>query len=135
MYQFTDGTFAIARQYCVHDHKVVRDGPWHDRHSCWFNALYSRVIPTHAIELAAAHLQVEVDRILARHRIRGATLAQQQRLATVIHLCGAGAGAGYARRGFAFAAGQRCGSHDPRVYLARVASMQQVFRRLAATGR
>ena len=30
MYQITDGTFAEAKRYCIHDHAVVEDGPWHD---------------------------------------------------------------------------------------------------------
>ena len=37
MFQITDGTFAEARRYCIHDHVVVEDGPWHDPRSCWFN--------------------------------------------------------------------------------------------------
>src|SRR4051794_13258112 len=37
MFQITDGTFAEAKRYCIHDHVVVEDGPWHDRRSCWFN--------------------------------------------------------------------------------------------------
>jgi len=48
----------------------------------------------------------------------------------VIHLCGAGAGAAYARRGLAFAPSQRCGSHDPRHYVAKVEAMQRRFAQL-----
>ena len=48
MFQITDGTFAEARRYCIHDHVVVEDGPWHDARSCWFNGLYTRVVPGHA---------------------------------------------------------------------------------------
>ncbi len=60
MYQITDGTFAEARRYCIHDHAVAEDGPWHDPRSCWFNALYTRVVPSHAVELTAAYLDVRV---------------------------------------------------------------------------
>jgi hypothetical protein len=49
----------------------------------------------------------------------------------VIHLCGAGAGDEYARRGFQLAAGQRCGDHEVRVYLARIEAMKSVFDRLS----
>ena len=56
MFQITDGTFAEARRYCIHDHVVVEDGPWHDPHSCWFNALYTRVVAGHAVEMTAALL-------------------------------------------------------------------------------
>ncbi len=132
MYQITDGTFAIARQYCIHDHVVVEDGPWDAWHSCWFNSLYTRVIPSHAVELTAAYVDKGVARALARHGIKSATLDQKQKLATLIHLCGAGAGDAYARRGLRLIRGQRCGDHDARAYLARVASMQKNFARLAA---
>lgn len=127
MYQFTDGTFELARRYCIHDHKVVEDGPWHDLQSCWFNGLYTRVVPSHAVEMTSAYLHRQVVTLLGRHRV-AATFAQKQRLAAVIHLCGGGAGNAFAARGFVFAEGQRCGDHDPRVYLSRVARMQAVFR-------
>ena len=35
MYQLTDGTFEEARRYCIHDHVVVEEGPWHDFRSCF----------------------------------------------------------------------------------------------------
>lgn len=130
MYQLIDGTFAEARRYCIHDHEVVEDGPWHDMRSCWFNGLYTRVLPSHAVELTAAYLDQRVTRILSRHRIKRATLAQKQDLAAVIHLCGAGAGNGFAARGFRFRPGQRCGDHDPAIYLAKVGEMKRVFARL-----
>ena len=60
MYQITDGTFAEARRYCIHDHAVAQDGPWNDWQSCWFNRLYTRVIPSHAVELTAAYLDRSV---------------------------------------------------------------------------
>jgi hypothetical protein len=132
MYQITDGTFAEAKRYCIHDHAVVEDGPWHDPRSCWFNALYLRVVPSHAVELTAAYLDVRVAGILARQRIGSATLAQRQYLAAVIHLCGAGAGEVYAKRGFRLTDGQRCGDHAVRDYLERLESMKRVFARLAA---
>jgi hypothetical protein len=134
MYQITDGTFGEAKRYCIRDHAVVADGPWHDLRSCWFNALYFRVVPSHAVELTAAYLDVRVAGILARPRIGPATLRQKQDLAAVIHLCGAGAGETYARRGFKLADGQRCGDHDVRAYLDRLDAMKRVFVRLAASG-
>jgi hypothetical protein len=127
MYQITDGTFAESRRYCVHNHVVVEDGPWNDTRSCWFNWAYFRVIPSHAVELTSAHLDRSVANALARAGIRSASPQQRQDLAAVIHLCGAGAGAVYARRGLRFAPGQRCGDHDPREYVARVNRMKRVF--------
>jgi len=132
MYQITDGTFDEARRYCIRDHQVIEDGPWNDWHSCWFNSLYTRVIPSHAVELTSAYLDNRVAAILRRHRISAATRQQRQDLATIIHLCGAGAGNSYARRGLRASSGQKCGDHDVRGYLNKVNSMKRVFARLAA---
>jgi hypothetical protein len=131
MYQITDGNFAEARRYCIRDHLVVEDGPWNDWHSCWFNGLYARVIPSHAVELTSAYLDRSVANILERHRIGAATLQHKQMLAALIHLCGAGAGDEFARRGFKLNEGQHCGDHPARVYLDRVSAMKAVFDRLA----
>jgi len=130
MYQITNATFREARRYCIHDHVVVEDGPWHDVHSCWFNGLYFRVVPSHAVELTSALLDRDVARTLAQRRIAAATFAQKQDLAAIIHLCGAGAGDAYARRGFRLAPAQRCGDHDPARYLARVNAMKRQFARM-----
>jgi len=132
MYQLTDGTFEEAKRYCIHDHVVVEDGPWNDVRSCWFNRLYSRVVPSHAIELTAALLDRGVAQTLESRHSATATLRQQQDLAAVIHLCGAGAGDAYAARGFRLTARQRCGDHDVRGYLARVNALKGEFARLAA---
>jgi hypothetical protein len=130
MFQITDGTFAQARRYCIHDHAVVEDGPWHELRSCWFNALYTRVLPTHAIELTSAYLDRNVANTLRRHRVRHATLEQKQNLAALIHLCGVAAAGGYARRGFRLTAGERCGAHAAARYVQRVRTMQAAFARL-----
>jgi hypothetical protein len=132
MYQITDGTFAEARHYCIRHHALAREGAWNDWHACWFNNLYLRVLPGDAVELTAAYLHLKVTGILARPRLSAASLAQRQHLAAVVHLCGAGAAAQYAQRGFRFADGERCGAHDPREYLRRVDGMRAVFARLAA---
>jgi hypothetical protein len=131
MYQMTDGTFAEARRYCIHDHTVAEDGPWNSWRSCWFNSLYARVVPAHAVELTSAYLDRSVAITLARHRMASATLQHKQELAAVIHLCGARAGDNYARRGFRLIDGQRCGDHDGRVYLEHINEMKGVFDRLA----
>jgi hypothetical protein len=127
MYQITDPTFLEAKRYCIHDHVVVEDGPWHDVRSCWFNWLYARVVPSHAVEMTAALLDRSVSSTMARHRIGAATLQQKQDLAAIIHLCGAGPGDAYARRGFRLTAGQKCGDHDVAGYLAQVNRMKRWF--------
>jgi hypothetical protein len=126
MYQITDATFQEAKRYCIHDHVVAE-------RACWFNSFYTRVVPSHAVELTAALLDRGVASTLERQRIVASTLRQQQDLAAVIHLCGAAAGNTYARRGFRLTAGQQCGDHDVSRYLAQVNAMKRQFLRLAAT--
>jgi hypothetical protein len=135
MYQFTDGTFEQAKRYCIHDHRVVEEGPWYDWRTCWFNELYFRVVPSHAIELTSAYLDRAVSKTLARHGIRRATPAQKQRLAALIHLCGSAAGERYARRGLALSASMRCGDHSASGYVSRVERMSRVFASHAARDR
>lgn len=132
MYQLTDGTFAEAKHYCIHDHRVAEEGAWDDWHSCWFNSLYMRVIPRDAVEMTSAYLDRAVSATLLAHHVRHASLHQKQDLAAVIHLCGAGAGDLYVRRGLRLAEGQKCGDHEARVYVRRVDAMERLFQRLAA---
>jgi len=132
MYQITDGTFAEARRFCIRNHAVVQDGPWNDWDSCWFNRLYTRVVPSHAVELTSAYLDRSVAAALERHRVKSASLERKQELAAVIHLCGAGAGDAYVRRGLRLSDGQRCGDHEARVYVERVIGMKSIFQALEA---
>jgi hypothetical protein len=132
MFQITDATFREARRYCIHDHVVVEEGRWNDPRACWFNGLYTRVVPSHAVELTAALLDRHVARAVQRRGV-SASVRQQQDLAAVIHLCGAGAGDVYVQRGFRLAPAQRCGDHDVARYLAQVNGLKRHFLHLAAT--
>ncbi len=132
MYQMTDGTFAEARRYCIHDHAVVADGPWYAWRSCWFNRFYARVVPGDAIELTAAYLDRSVAVVLDRHGRQATSQRLKQELAAVLHLCGAGVAGEYVARGFRLTEGQRCGDHEVRAYLARVEAMKATFARLSA---
>lgn len=127
MYQITDARFAEAKRYCIRDHVPVDDGRWYDLRSCWFNALYFRVLPSHAIEMTSAYLDRRVAQSLTQLRIAGATLQQKQDLAAVIHLCGASVAEAYARRGFRPGARERCGDHDLKAYLARLNALKRSF--------
>ena len=131
MYQITDGTFGEAKRYCIHNHIVVEEGPWTDFESCWFNSLYMRVVPSHAVEMTSGYLDRSVANTLSRLRIADATLQQKQDMAVVIHLCGAGAGKLYAKRRFRLLSGQRCGDHDAQAYVARANTVRRAFRGLA----
>jgi hypothetical protein len=132
MFQITDGTFREATRFCIHDHVVVEDGPWHDIRSCWFNSLYTRVLPSHAIELTAALLDRRVNQVLGQRRSGAVTLKRKQDLAAVIHLCGAGAGRAHAARGLQLPPNQRCGDHDVSDYLTRVNELKYEFAKPAA---
>lgn len=125
MLQITDARFAEAKRYCIHNHQAVED-------ACWFNGLYNRLLPSHAVELTAAFLDRSVARVSARVRLPRATLQQKQDLAAVIHLCGTGPGEAYARRGFRAGAGERCGEHRLAAYLARVDAAKRRFGRLSS---
>ena len=120
MYQITDARFAEAKRYCIHNHVSVED-------SCWFNALYFRTLPSHAVEMTSAFLDRRTAQLLAQTDAQAANLQQKQNLAAVIHLCGASVGEAYARRGFRPAARERCGEHDLRAYLARLNALKREF--------
>ena len=134
MFQITDGTFAEARKYCIRDHQIVADGPWHDVRSCWFNSFYSRTVPSHSIQLTAAYLHRGVVHTLAARPRARSTPSQQQRLAAVIHLCGLKRGEIFAMRGFKVAPGERCGTHNLARYLTRIDLMKQRFVALRMSG-
>jgi hypothetical protein len=124
MYQMTDGAFAEARRFCIRDHAVVEE--------CWLNGLYTRVLPSHAIELAAIYLDRKVAAILAERPPLHASARQKQDLAAIVHLCGAGPARAFARRGFRLAPGERCGDHAAAAYLSGVHGMARRFQSLAA---
>ncbi len=130
MYQITDATFREAQRYCIHEHEVATEGTVGELKSCWFNSLYFRVVPSHAIELTSALLDRSVAGAIQGRR--SPTHAQLEDLAAVIHLCGAGAGRSYAARGFHLTPHQRCGDHDVRLYLTRIHDLKRRFTTLAA---
>ena len=130
MFQFTDGTFAAARKYCIRDHEVRAEGSWHDVHSCWFNRFYTRTLPSHAIELTAAYLHQSVIDALAALSNARISAGQKQKLAAVIHLCGAKRGEAFVRRGLRLASGERCGTHSLSGYLIQIDKMKKRFARL-----
>src|SRR5882724_9810352 len=130
MFQITDGTFAEARKFCIRDHQVVIDGPWYDFRSCWFNSFYTRTLPSHSSEMTAAYLHRSVVNTLAVRPTARVSLAQQQKLAAVIHLCGLKRGEAFVTRGFRATAGERCGTHSLQRYLIKVDLMKKRFARL-----
>ena len=131
MYQMTDGTFAEARHYCVHDHEVATEGAWDDVHSCWLKQLYIRVIPSHAVELTSAYLDVHVGSTWRCNRLQGDAAAEAAPGGSS-PLCGAGAGDSTPAMVSISRTGSAVATADPRVYIGRVDTMMSVFAHLAA---
>jgi hypothetical protein len=131
MYQITDSTFAQTKRECLDESTVPEGDFMRVLGFCWVDGLYTRVAPSRAVELTARLLDRGVAATLKRQRIAPPTLQHKQDLAAVIHLCGAGTGETYVRRGFRLTPGQRCGDHDVREYLGRVNGMKRLFAQLA----
>ena len=124
MYQMTDAAFAEARRSCIRDHAVTDD--------CWFNFLYTRVLPHDAIELTAVDHDRTVAELRAARPDLPASPRQIEDLAAIVQLCGIVPAANFARRHFRLAAGERCGDEAAATYLARVDAMKRQFLKLAA---
>jgi hypothetical protein len=89
-------------------------------------------VPSRAVELTATLLDRGLAATLNRQRIAVTALQHKQDLAAVIHLCGAGTGDSYAKRGFRLTPGKQFGDHDVRAYVERVNGMKRLFARLAS---
>jgi len=81
LYQMTDAAYAEASRYCVRRHAVVDA-------DCWFNSLYVRAVPSHAVELAAVYMDRGVAAVLVYAPDMMASPQEKQDLAAFIHLCG-----------------------------------------------
>jgi hypothetical protein len=125
LFQMTDPAFAEVSRFCVRGNAVTETG-------CGSTFLYTRAIPSHAIELASVYLDRNVALVLSLADDVKASREQKQDLATIVHLCGAGPATAYARRKFQMVTDERCGDHLVAGYLARVNAMKRQFLRLAA---
>jgi hypothetical protein len=125
LYQMTDPALSDAARFCVRGNAVTETG-------CGSTFLYTRAIPSLAIELATVYLDRNVADVLARAGDVKASREQKQDLAAFIHLCGAGPATAYARRHFQLTAGERCGDHLVASYISGVNAMKRQFQRLAA---
>jgi len=120
LYQFTTATFNKASRLCIHRGNVVKTGKWYDIQSCWFNALYTRLIPSDSIEVASAYLDVSVKKIMRAFRLKRLTKEKQEKLASVIHLCGYGRGKTLVRNNFNLNNMKNCGSHNVKNYYLKI---------------
>jgi hypothetical protein len=131
IFQITDGTFAEARKSCLTDGADSKGETFGDPAPCGNPFLYTRISARDSIEMTAAYLHRQTARILALHPKRKPSAAQKEKLAAVIHLCGAKRGEQFAARGFRVAQDERCGSHDLQSYLKRIDRLKTRFARLA----
>jgi hypothetical protein len=123
MYQMTDAAYAEAARYCIRGNAVVDT-------DCGFTGLYTRAVPSHAIELAAVYLDHNVAAVScprARRSGKPAAEAGSRRIHPSLRR--------RSRLGFQMMAGERCGDHRVAAYLAKVNAMKRQFLRLAANGR
>lgn len=123
LYQFTSGTFDKAKKYCIKNGEAQSV-------NCWFNSVYTRVFPSHSIEVASAYLDTEVRRLMKKHKKR-LNLNMAQNLAGVIHLCGINKAEKYFQSGFNTNKIGECGTHNPRLYLKRLRQSRRAFNRIS----
>jgi hypothetical protein len=71
-----------------------------------------------------------LDILAARPKAK-ASVAQKQKLAAVIHLCGAKRGENFAARGFRVLPGELCGTHSLQRYVTQIELMKKRFAKLA----
>jgi hypothetical protein len=129
LFLLTDGGFERAKKFCIKKGQAARDGPWNDWGSCWFNWAYLRISASHSIEMTSAYLHHEVTTSLAG---RKASLANQRRLAAVIHLCGPGKARPFIRSGFDLASLGHCGRHNVRGYVEKIERYERQLRSVVA---
>lgn len=127
LYQFTTGTYNRAKKLCIQDGAVVKEGPWHQLNSCWFNFLYLRTSASHSIEMASAYLTLAIQKMTKN--IQNVSQSNINRLAAVIHLCGEKKGEYFIKTNFNLNRLSHCGTHSVKNYVAKVERNLERFSR------
>ena len=65
IFQITEGTFAEAKHFCIRGGQVLHEGEGR-ADNCWGNMIYSRLVPSHAIEMTSARLHFYTRQILGK---------------------------------------------------------------------
>lgn len=128
LFQFTDGTFRKAKKYCIQENKVIKDGPWNNPNTCWFNSLYLRTSASDSIEMTSAYLTLSLKKILSKQQLSIKRLVYKT--AAIIHLCGIHRAKKYKKNGFKISQLNRCGTHSVFRYVKRVIRLEKRFSRL-----
>ncbi len=123
MYQMTDAAYAEAARYCIRGNAVVDT-------ECGFTGLYTRAVPSHAIDLAAVYLDHNVAAVLAARQTQRQARSRS-RISPHSSISATQVPSAFVHRGFQMMAGERCGDHLVAAYLAKVKAMKRQFMRLA----
>lgn len=134
MLQMTNGTYNVARRFCIHNGQVVREGKWYNVRSCWFNGVYNRLIPTHAIEMTAAYLHTTTAALLKNYPGKFLGVMQQQDVPAIVHLCGRQRAETILLRDVFSVSGEKCGTHAIESYLKRINKYRATFKRYSELG-
>ncbi len=129
LYQITDGFYNQAKNYCINSGKVKRRKPWYEFDTCWTRLFYSRLYPSHAIEMTSAYLTLTTRKILRRFGKKKVKRSVKQTVAAISHLCGKRVAYQYVKRNFKAPKGKKCGSHSLSRYVKRVKAYQKAFQR------
>ncbi|MBT4268884.1 MAG: lytic transglycosylase domain-containing protein [Deltaproteobacteria bacterium] len=131
LYQYTKATFKDAKRFCIHNHQVAFSGSFFKLTGCWFNGLYSRLWPSHAIEMTSARLHYYVERSLKKQGKQNVSLLNKQKLASIIHLCGIRRGERFAKADFDFRATPTCGSHSSSAYFSQIKKVMKRYKTIS----
>lgn len=127
LYQFTQPTFEIAKNFCIYKNKSVKKGRWYQFNRCALNWAYFRIWPSHSIEIASGYLDYGIRKLLGSS-INKVPLKMKTRLASVIHLCGEHRGRKFVQRSFKIKKNEHCGSHSLAKYILRLESLEKKLR-------
>ena len=116
--QLTDGHFEQARKYCIVKGELKR--------GCTMNWIYSRLWPSHSIELAASYLHMSIAKLRKWYR-RQFKKTDLIKLSSVIHLCGPEKAAIFVEDQLEFRRFKQCGDHRVDRYVNKVLSFSKKF--------
>ncbi len=120
--QYTKDTFKDARRFCFENGAVTANLN-SDSRKCKFNRFYSREIPSSVIEMTSARLHYYSNQLVEKYHIK-ATVAEKQKLASVIHLCGKRKGRDFVKMHFDFKKIGKCGAHQPHFFYQQIKRIQ-----------
>ena len=124
--QFTEATFAQAKNLCINSTKVESAKSWYMLDGCWFTFFKTRASASDSIETTAAYLQKLInDQVLLKNKT--ITARNAQRLASIAHLCGASKAKTFIQNNYYLSPQKKCGEHSVSKYVRDVMRNKRVF--------